>query len=198
MANNCFYQMRAVAKNKEALERLVQIMQHKDSEYFIYRCFEAEANIYKDGDFYVADISGDMAWSCSKWFETQENKNELIVLDYDFKDSTVYGTAHYISIDLLCKILGIGVELFSEESGCQFQEHYLVNANGDFIFSEVTDWTQEWYDENWELLAEPIETGGFEYYGDFSFPNEIYGLQLPNWTSVSQMSVTLNDFQAEV
>lgn len=175
MANNCFYQIKAVAKNKEALERLVQIMQYKDSEYFIYRCFEAEANIYKDGDFYVADISGDVAWSCSKWFATEENKGELIVLEYDNEFNPTYGTAHYISLDLLCKKFGIGIELFSEESGFQFQEHYLVNSNGDFEFNEREHWEQEWYDENDNLLNNPIESGGFEYYGCFNYPKEIFG-----------------------
>ena len=175
MANNCFYQIKAVAKNKEALERLVQIMKYKDNEYFIYRCFEAEANIYKDGDFYVADISGDVAWSCSKWFATQENKDELIVLEYDDNFNPTYGTAHYISLDLLCKKFGIGIELFSEESGCEFQEHYLVNSNGDFEFSECEHWEQNWYDENGNFLDEPIESGGFEYYGCFNYPKEIYG-----------------------
>ena len=179
MANNCFYQMKAVAKNKEALERLVQIMKYKDSEYFIYRCFEAESNIYKDGDFYVADISGDVARSCSKWFETQEKPEELVVLKMDDNWNPIHGTAHYISLDLLCKKLGIGIELFSEESGCQFQEHYSVNANGEFLVNECTYWTQEWYDENDNLLDEPIESGGFEYYGCFNYPKEIYGFNYP-------------------
>ena len=175
MANNCFYQIKAVAKNKEALERLVQIMKYKDSEYFIYRCFEAEANIYKDGDFYVADISGDVAWSCSKWFATQENKDELIVLEYDNEFNPTYGTAHYISLDLLCKILGIGIELFSEESGCCFQENYHVNPNGEIIVSDVVEWTEDWWDyENDCERDEPITTGGFDYYGQFNSPEDIY------------------------
>lgn len=179
MANICFYKMKAVAKNKEALERLIKIMQYRDSEYFIYRCVKAEVNIYKDEDFYVADISGDVAWSCSEWFATQENKDELLVLDYDFKDSTIYGTAHYISLDLLCKKFGIGIELFSEASECQFQEHYLVNSNGDFVFNECEHWEQEWYDENDNLLNNPIESGGIECYGCFNYPKEIYGFNYP-------------------
>ena len=174
MANNCFYEMKAVAKSKEALERLVEIMKYKDSEYFIYRCFSAEANIYQDGEYYVADISGDVAWSCSKWFGHEENKDELIVLSYDKDMNETYGTSHYITLDILCERLEIALEVYGQESGCEFQEHYVVNSKGEVVVSECESWSQIWYDENDNMLDEPIEVGGFEYYGLFSYPNEIY------------------------
>lgn len=174
MANNCSYCIKAVSKSKESLERLESIMHYEDTEYFIYRCFSAEFNIYKDGEFYVADIFGDVAWSCSKWFESKEDTKDLIVLKYDDNMNPIYGTSHYISLDYLCKKLEIGVELYSEESGCEFQEHYLVNQNGEFLVNECVEWSQNWYDENDNPLDEPIEEGGFDYYCEFSFPNEIY------------------------
>jgi len=84
MANCCWYEMVAVAPKKETLERLIKIMNYEDDEYFIYRCrscssdeivFDEKSNLYYVG------IQGDVAWSCEKWFETVENKNELMVME---------------------------------------------------------------------------------------------------------------------
>ena len=176
MANDCLYTIKAVAKEKSALERLVSIMEYKDPEYFIYRCFEAYSNIFKDGDYYVADISGSVAWSCSNWFGHEEKPEELIVLKYDENMNKTYGTSHYITLDLLCKKLGVGIELYSEESGCCFQEHYLVDVNGNIIIDESCEWTQDWWDEENDCERdEPITTGGFDDYCCFSYANEIYG-----------------------
>ena len=168
MANTCIYTMKAVSENKEALERLVSIMKYKDPEYFIYRCFEAHSNIYKDGEYYVADISGDVAWSCSNWFGHEEKPDELIVLKYDENMKEIYGTSHYISLDLLCKKLGIGIEVFSEERECCFQEHYMVNSEGEITINERVEWIEDWWDE-------AITTHGFEYYCQFNYPCEIFG-----------------------
>ena len=176
MANTCLYTIKAVSKNEDAIKRLIQIMNYKDPEYFIYRCRSVYDNgIYKDGDYYVADLNGDVAWSCNRWFATQENKDELVVIKYDDDFNPTYGTAHYISLDLLCKKLGVAIELYSEESGCCFQEHYQVNANGEIVCSECVEWTEDWWDEENDCERdEPITTGGFEYYCQFGYPDEIY------------------------
>ena len=164
MANYCVYSMVAVSKDKSALERLIKIMRYEDEEYYIYRCFSAVGNKIEENDgLYSVLIDGDVAWSCSKWFESTEDFNDISKTN-----------AHYISLDLLCEKLGIGIELFSEESGNCFQEHYLVKHDGEIVFNESVEWTREWYDENDNLLDEPIERGGFEYYLNFSGIEEIY------------------------
>jgi hypothetical protein len=167
--------MVAVSKDKSALERLIKIMRYEDEEYYIYRCFSAVDNEIEENDgLYSVLIDGDVAWSCRRWFEGKEDVNDKIVLKYDDDMKEIYGTSHYISLDLLCEKFGIGVELFSEESGNCFQEHYLVNHEGEIVFNESVEWTQEWYDENNNLLDKPIEKGGFEYYLNFSGIEEIY------------------------
>ena len=79
MANNCYYALKAVANNEEALKRLVRIMKYEDEEFFIYRCFQAiEGEIKKeDNGLFSIEIEGDVAWSCAKWFDHEEDKNEL-------------------------------------------------------------------------------------------------------------------------
>ena len=172
-------QLKAVAKEKSALERLVSIMEYKDPEYFIYRCFSVSGDITKEGDYYVANLTGDVAWSCTKWFETEEKPEELIVLKYEdgWKCTRpVFGTAHYITLDLLCKKLEIGLELYSEESGCCFQEHYHVDANGNILIKDCVEWTEDWWDEENDCERdEPVYTGGFDDYCCFAHAKEIFG-----------------------
>ena len=90
MANNCFYTMKATYKDETALKRLISIMEYKDPEYFIYRCFSVSGDITKEEDYYVANLTGDVAWSCSNWFGTEEKPDDLIVLKFDLNTVIVF------------------------------------------------------------------------------------------------------------
>jgi hypothetical protein len=167
MANDCWYSMVAVAPKKETLERFIKIMNYEDEEYFIYRCRSSSPNeivFDEKSNLYYVGIQGDVAWSCERWFETVENKNELIA----------NGTAHYITLDLLCQKLNFGLEVFAEESGCCFQEHHTVYHSGEH-YGESEEWHEEWCDEDGNELDEPISVGGFDYYLQFNNYEEIYG-----------------------
>lgn len=144
MANNCSYTIRAVADNKEALERLLSIMKYKDNEFYIYRCFCAElagGEISAEGDKFVAEIFGDVAWSCNNWFDDEDNPDEKLLIEYEkdengneCRDKPIYGTAHYTSLVHVAKTLGIAFELWADEMGCGFQQHAIVNESGvDFL-----------------------------------------------------------------
>lgn len=182
MANNCFYQMKVVADKKENIERLLTILNYKDNEYFIYRVFSADNFdvIVEENGLFYAVIEGDVAWSCAKWFETEEDEKTLICLGYEkdengmeLFDKPIYGTAHYITLDLLCKKLNIGIELYSEECGCEFQEHYVVNHNGEIVVNKCVEWRTIYEDENGNELNEPYEEGGFGDW-EFALTNEIF------------------------
>ena len=174
MANNCVYDLKAVSKSKESLERLVKIMNYEDPEYYIYRCFSAQDWSWSvDGDFHVVEITGDVAWSCNEWFSSTEEDETRLGDGWDYKGDC--GDAHYITLDLICKELGIGIECWGEEIGVGFQEYYLVNHEGEIVCNECRDFSRIYEDENGNDLDEPIEEGGFEEYLEFSFPEEIYG-----------------------
>jgi len=166
MANNCYYTMRAVSKDKNALDRLVKIMEYKDNEYYIYRCFSAE--VYDRAeveDFFVLLIDGDVAWSCDQWFNAEDE-------EVPNKDGN---GAHLIRLDALCKKLKIGMEVWSQEPGIGFEEHYIVNADGKIIVNDCADWCRIWEDEDGEELDQPEEEGGFYNYGSYADPKVIYG-----------------------
>lgn len=188
MANNCFYSMRLVSKDKDVLKRVYDILNYTDDEYFIYRVFNADINaqkvdeaIEKIGDFFSLDVFGDVAWGISQWFGSYEHKDNKLVKGYE-KDENgnqnyekpIYGTAHYISLDFLCKKLGFGVEVWGQEGGMGFETYAICNRNGE-ISTETKDWSVRYEDDEGKELDPPEEEGGFEEYGEFSFVNEIYG-----------------------
>ena len=168
MSNDCFYQMKAVSKTKDALEKLKKILNYKDEDYYIYRVKDAEAfdEIAKEGDFYVLNIDGVVAWSCGYWFnESRKTEN-----DHELPN---FPNATYTTLINICKKLGIAIEVFGKENGNCFQEHYQCDHNGN-VFEDSEDWFEEWEDEDGNELDEPIESGGLKDYGVYLPAAELY------------------------
>ena len=172
MANECDYEMTAVSRSRKALERLVKIMKYQDPEYFLYRVFDADliGNIEVTADgFFVARIEGTVAWSCATWFTSDERTDSIHAAT----------GSHYITLDLLCRRLGIGVEVYGEEYDCGFQEYHKCNHAGVLVLKTCADWCQVWHDDEGKELKTPIEKGGLADYGVYSAPAEIYGSSEP-------------------
>ncbi len=172
MANNCKFYLKAVAKDKDALERLYKIMKYEDPEFFIHRVFSAsplkledladetggsiedvaesfywmdadncpEANVEdsilaldcaRDGDdLYCLYIVGEVAWSLEEWFDGHDAPDQILK----------GGTAHFTSLNVIAKALGVGVEAWGHEEFYTFQEHYLMNAQGETVIEESRNW----------------------------------------------------------
>ena len=85
----------------------------------------------------------------------------------------------FVTLFEACKKWNIDMEVYSEEPGCCFQEHYMV-VNGDVVADECVEWNEyylgdfsskeeaetelgiEITDEEWENKDEYISRGGFE------------------------------------
>ena len=155
--------MQAVAKTREALERLLSIMKYEDKEFYIYRVRDVYVDMepntleYKGGKLWTMKLSGDVAWSATPWVRGVPNPDE--------KSETGAG---YTNLAELCKKLDIGVEVWTSEPGMCFQEYILIDNSGKVKY-DTEEWTLEYDDD-----MNPIEEGGFEEYGEWSFPEEIY------------------------
>ena len=172
MANNCLYSMKAVSASRDALDRLVKIMKYEDPEYCLYRVFSAEAyNAEKKGDLNAIYIDGDVAWSPDPWFNptqwTVENDGKTEPPDADGKRRTV----RMVTFRELCPILGIGVEVFGSEVGCEFQCHQACSPDGRIIVDDTERYTEEWEDEDGNPLDDPVCSGGLPDYGMFHSAN---------------------------
>lgn len=174
MANDCCGTMRVVSRDKGAIDRFEKIMQYKDDEFFCYRVFQFERhNEYRDGEFYVADFFTDVAWSSYKWFHDSDKPKEKIINGYEKTrkivcpdgseqmcedyEKPIRGTAHYTSVTHLCEVLGIGVELWTTEPGCEFEEHAYCDRNGDFNYT-TAEYREEYEDGE---DCDPKEIHGF-------------------------------------
>ena len=191
MANDCCGTMRVVSKDKKAIERLRAIMNYEDPEYFCYRCmsFDPAGGIEEVDGFYVADFGFDVAWSSEPWFDKGDHPDRLIVKDYEkdgngkikFNHKTnepiaIHGTAHLTDLNTICKVLEIGLELYSTEPGCCFCEHRSVNSEGDTIWCETADYNLVYPDgEDGEpdYDQEPDEQTEMDLW-NFGTPAEIY------------------------
>lgn len=186
MANDCCGSMRVVAKNKAAIERFERIMQYKDDEFFCYRVFQFErAEMFEEDGYWVAEYSTDVAWGSDKWFHDKDNPDEKIRIGYNKKtyyredgtsyvaddwDSPIYGTAHYTSVTHLCGVLDIGVELWTTEPGCGFEEHAMADSLGRMKY-KTAEYREECTDDG-EVVG---EKHGFKDFGDWHSASEIYG-----------------------
>lgn len=132
MANNAFYLMKVVGdrNNVEAFIRAMK-WQGEYTERGVGRVFNTD--VYEQEDNY-AMIEGDCAWSVISAMRNEANHN---------------------NIEKLSARLNLNIEVYCEECGFEFQEHFLV-MNGDVIIDECVDW-EEYAVEDFETKEEAEE-----------------------------------------
>lgn len=159
MANDCLFTMRvrsrSVADLKEFLER-VESKSYRKS--WLSRIFDFYAEDTKiENGYFVCSAWGSCAWSVwSCMFEGE---------------STYYSCANgenkkskRTTINRLCKRFKVECEIFSEEYGVGFQEHYFINEKGEILINDCKDaFEKENNNEEYEII------GGFDNYLEFSF-----------------------------
>ena len=89
--------------------------------------------------------------------------------DYDKK---IYGTTHFTDLCHIAKILDCGFELYDNEPGCCFWEHFSCNHNGELTCEESGKYELVYKDDDDD---NPTEEYDIDYYNDFAFSDEIYG-----------------------
>ena len=161
MANCCEYTMQIVGQTKESVERLLDILNYKDKEFFIYRVQYVDTleSPHEEDGLWVAKVLGDVAWSAHNWVNGETDKNH--------KSET---GAYYTNLPTVCKELNVAVEIWTRECGFQFQEYIVVNNLGEVPCNDCESWELE-YDENMEVKE---EKGGFDSWGEWSYPHEIF------------------------
>jgi hypothetical protein len=172
-----------VVGKKEKVEEFIKVMK-ADYDYgnmvfsydrHMFRVFEAEYDEVEEryNDMYQVIINGYCAWSVA-----------TCMLEggyyHDIKQrypSGFRGTTLLIE----SKKLNLDIEVYSEEPGCCFQEHYII-IKGDLVCDECVEWSEIWIDdyetkeeaesdleieitdEEWNIASEEgrITYGGFD------------------------------------
>lgn len=187
MPNICNYSMRVVGKRIN-IKEFIKIMK-ADYDYYsmtfshnchFFRVFEADADEiedYCDGRSAVT-INGDCAWSVYTCMFNNGPRSYYQELKRSYPND-FHGTL----LPIESKRLNLDIEIFSEEGGCAFQEHYIVKQ-GEILCDDCVDWIKydvepykskneaakdlevEFTDEEWNNNDGTICRGGFEW--DFS------------------------------
>lgn len=170
----------AITGKENKVEELIQIMQNRydgtpDEPLHLWRVFSADETMrmrYDDTkDVVTVTIDGECAWSVASCmleggYQARFNSN---------------GQRNGTTLEKETKRLGLVVEIYSEEPGCTFMEHYII-ASGNLIADECVDWKQYFMEdfecvddfnkttgENWtqqqfeEYDEDFFETGGIEW-----------------------------------
>lgn len=163
MANECSYEMKIVG-DKEDRQKLVSylkadydyktvddklVLKSCSADKHFYRVFEAGVTDNNDDENYTI-VNGACAWS---------------VFTCMFKDVGTYyhslseqrkdRAAHMVEVT---KELNLTVEIFSEEPGCEFMEHFIVDK-GEMKLDLCVDYKETYNEE----LDEYTTQGGIEW-----------------------------------
>lgn len=173
MANICSFEMKVKGK-KEDIEQFCKAMTY-EGKIRIGGGAEFQVSFEDDN---VADLSGYCNWSIRSALIDRCSEK---IADYE-----------YINLFEACKKWSLAMEVYSEECGMAFQEHFVCNK-GEILCEECVDWHEyaiyeyktkeeaerdlevEITDNEWESGEEYIQRGGFEEWNfDLSFSEEIH------------------------
>ena len=157
MANLCSFSMQ-IKGSKDGIKRFYEAMtQEKD----VWMGRGADCYIEFEDDN-TASINGSCKWSIQSALI-----DNAMSMDYQKKTGEGYWSwdeesqkRDYITLFEACKKYHVNMEVYSEEPGCEFQEHYKYE-NGCEL-EDCVDYSEE-YDEETD---EYISTGG---YGSWDF-----------------------------
>lgn len=179
MPNICLYSM-CVKGKKENIEEFIKVIK-ADYDYgtmefthdrHLFRVFSADDNEIEqvDDDVYEVIINGDCAWSVSScMFESYYYSDLKQRFPNEFRGTTLPIESERLNLD---------IEVYSEECGCCFQEHYVI-IHGDINVYDSVDWYEydlseyetkeeaeeeldiEITDEEWNSEDDFISRGGF-------------------------------------
>ena len=163
MVNMCDVRMRIAAKDAESIQKFIEDVRDHGT-FRVYNGIFTTEEEFDPGK--VLDIDGvkayDVAFSCKWSFVTAFEEDGV---------NAMFGNnnpAYDKYFHEFCKDHGVGVEMYSEESGNGFEEHYLIAPSGEILESECVDMSESYDEENDEWIKE----GGFGD-PDFLSPKEI-------------------------
>ena len=162
MPNYCMYEMKVNGK-MENIDKFISYLKSNynynanppkiDADKHLFRVFEANIVEKEENDGYpYCIINGECAWSVfSCMFSGEHTYYDLVKKDHekDFKGTTLEECSKELELD---------IEVFSEEPGVGFMEHYLIK-NGDVIIDDCEEYREEYNEETNEYDT----IGGIEW-----------------------------------
>ena len=179
MANICSFSM-CVKGNKDDIQKFYNAMTQNGN---VYMGRGADANIQYEDEEGRAFIDGWCKWSVqSALIDNAESMRSNPTMWY-WGDGVDPSSLEFITLLEACRKWNIDVEVYSEEGGCCFQEHYVV-VNGDLICDECVEWNEYCLDDfdtkedaekelGIEITDDEWHDGGYIGRGGFDWDFEI-------------------------
>lgn len=156
MPNLCAYAMR-VKGTPEAIDEMHKRLTDYEHTPHFWRVFEAErsdAVTETDDGETVTEFYGTCAWSVNSCM--LDNNPLCYANEYAEEGKST-------SLEKSAKELGIDIEVYSEEGGNGFAEHYLYTRDGSKTIEEETDFEEFYWDrDEFPTFDEFIEEYGLE------------------------------------
>lgn len=168
MANYCSYEMKIKGK-KENVDKLIEYLKsdYRYENNVLVEC-EADKHFCRVFECHIAEsgeeeyqgyeiVYGSCAWSVLSCMMSGDHTY--------YKDFKKCENNKVTCMTEATKELDLEVEIFSEEPGCCFMEHFLIDK-GEILIEECVDW-QECYDEEGDPIYDEygnrVHEGGLEW-----------------------------------
>lgn len=162
MANLCSVRMRIAAKDAGSIQKFIEDVRDHGA-FKVYDGIFTKAEEFDPG--LVIESGGcaayDVAFDCKWSFVTSFEEDGVNAMFGEGPEFTKY-------FHDFCGDHKVGIEAYSEESGCGFEEHYVITPDGRIIVSDCVNMSES-YDEDKD---EWTKEGGFGD-PDFALPERI-------------------------
>lgn len=162
MANLCSFNMVVIGNKKENIDLFHNMMNQNGTTWMGRGAEVSIDNIDEEEGRYRAELSGWCKWSVEAAMVSNAISMRTHPEIWSGHGKDEHGNdLRFITLYEACKELDLDMEVYSEEPGCEFQEHYLFK-DGNLEVSECVHYTEEYDEEEGEYIPH----GGF---GDWDF-----------------------------
>ena len=158
MANICGFSMKVIG-TEENIEKFIDMIKQKGTVWMGRGAVVDFTDIEElENGKYSCLIDGDTKWSVKASLVGDAIRMRTELGKWYFGDDVDTTKLTFITLYEACEQLQLDMEVYSEEPGCGFQEHY-VFVDGQLVTEETTGYTEEYNEETdeWE------SSGGFEW-----------------------------------
>ena len=154
MPNYCNYEMK-IKGSKKAIQRVVDCLKAdynydngKPEHKHFFRVFDVFCDdpVKVGKNTYELFVSGDCAWSVHSAMVSKTGESYYAYLKEHFPQD-------FMGTTLLEQSKNCEIEVFSEEPGCAFSEHYIFK-NGVMVLDDCVDIQSVGYNEDGELTED--------------------------------------------
>lgn len=157
MANVCIFSMILKGK-KENIEQFIDMMEQKGTVWMGRGAVVDFTDMEEvENEKYRCKIDGDTKWSVYSSMISNAISMRTEPNKWGFGEGVDKTKLSFVTLFEACKQLELDMEVYSEECGCCFQEHYLF-IDGELVADECVKYVEKYNKETEEYES----SGGFD------------------------------------